>query len=228
MLPFHRYRKQRKAVIHCRYLRPRCRVTLFPGVANPSRKKECLMIKRRFLLTALSATALLAGAASLAPAASASQAAGPGPSTASTASPHPAPYSGTAAEADQGAPSITGGSVPLTACTPYVNGDTVHVSSGDASSHGWWLIGNCPNVKATVTNVLQEYFSDKTWRTQATNSGSVYPSLTGGSPGSANWVVARHACSGGTVPAGWRHAVIVNIGNGSSAYVGFANLPCRT
>jgi hypothetical protein len=149
-------------------------------------------------------------------------------STASTASPHPAPYPGTAAEADQSAPSITGGSVPLAACTPYVNGDRVHVSSGDASSHGWWIIGNCPNVKATVTNVLQEYFSDKTWRNQATNSGSVYPSLTGGSPGSANWVVARRACSGGTTPAGWRHAVIVTIGNGSSAYVGFANLPCRT
>jgi hypothetical protein len=195
------------------------------------------MIKRRFLLTALSATVLMAGAASLAPAASASQAAGPTVTlsggmvragSSAPASPQPAPYPGTAAEADQGAPSITGGSVPLTACTPYVNGDTVHVSSGDASSHGWWLIGNCPNVKATVTNVLQEYFSDKTWRTQATNSGSVYPSLTGGSPGSANWVVARHACSGGTVTAGWRHAVIVNIGNGSSAYVGFANLPCRT
>jgi hypothetical protein len=92
------------------------------------------------------------------------------------ASPHPAPYPGTAAQADQGIPSLTGGSAPLTACTPYVNGDTVHVSSGDASSHGWWLIGNCPNVKATVTNELQEYFSDKTWRTQATNSVSVYPS----------------------------------------------------
>jgi len=108
------------------------------------------------------------------------------------------------------------------ACTPYVDGDHAHVSSGDVSVHGWWYRNTCPNTKTTVYVGLQEYYSDGTWRTKATGSKYVYP---GG--GSANRAVARHVCES-VVTAGWRSYVIVHIGNGASAYTPAQNLACRT
>lgn len=110
-------------------------------------------------------------------------------------------------------------------CTPFAQGDNVHPSSGDASGHGWWTIGDggCPNEKAKVTVGLQEYFSDKTWHNEGSvGTASVYP---GG--GSANRAVARATCAS-TVPAGWRSYVIVAIGNGASGYTPAQNIACRT
>jgi hypothetical protein len=117
---------------------------------------------------------------------------------------------------------MTGSPAIPAACTPYVDGDYAHLSSGDVSAHGWWYQGTCPNTKTTVTIGLQEYYSDNTWRTKATGSAYVYP---GG--GSANRAVARHVCES-TVPAGWRSYVIVTIGTGASAYTAAQNLACRT
>jgi len=108
------------------------------------------------------------------------------------------------------------------ACTPYVDGDYAHVSSGDVSAHGWWYRNNCPNTKTTVYIGLQEFYSDGSWRTKATGSAYVYP---GG--GSGNRATARHICES-VVPAGWRSYVIVYIGNGASAYTAAQNLACRT
>jgi len=51
-------------------------------------------------------------------------------------------------------------------------------------------------------------------------SKNVYPGS-----GSANWANARATCQG-TGLAGWRSYVIVHIGTGASAYVGFQNLNC--
>ena len=110
----------------------------------------------------------------------------------------------------------------MAACSPYVDGDYAHVSSGDVSAHGWWYQGTCPNTKTTVTIGLQEYYSDGSWRTKATGSANVYP---GG--GSANRATARHVCES-VVPAGWRSYVIVTIGTGASAYTAAQNLACRT
>jgi hypothetical protein len=68
---------------------------------------------------------------------------------------------------------------------------------------------------------LQEYYSDKTWRTKATGSAYVWP---GG--GSANWATARRTCEN-TFVAGWRSYIIVYIGNGASAYTTGQNLACQ-
>ena len=133
---------------------------------------------------------------------------------------HPAPYP--AASADSSTDVVSGSIVPAAACTPYVDGDHAHVSSGDVSVHGWWYRNNCANTKTTVYVGLQEYYSDGTWRTKATGSKYVWP---GG--GSANRAVARHVCES-VVPAGWRSYVIVHIGNGASAYTPAQNLACRT
>lgn len=147
-----------------------------------------------------------------------------------SSSPVPSPYPGAVPATDPSAGAVLpvppsasiGGTVPATACTPYVDGDYAHVSSGDVSVHGWWYQGNCPNTKTTVTIGLQEYYSDGSWRTKATGSASVYP---GG--GSGNRATARHLCES-VVPAGWRSYVIVTIGNGASEYTASQNLACRT
>jgi hypothetical protein len=137
--------------------------------------------------------------------------------------PQPAPYPGTGTGSSV-PPPIPGSLAPADACTPYVDGDYVHVSSGDASGHGWWYQGTCPNQKTVVTIGLQEYFSNGQWYDEGTlGTANVYP---GG--GSANRAVARVPCSGGVVPAGWRSYVIVTIGTGASAYTTAQNIACRT
>lgn len=145
--------------------------------------------------------------------------------------PVPAPYPGAAStlnpDADPVLPAppsapVTSSGTFLFGCTPYVQGDNVHVTSGQVSAHGWWYRGTCPNVKTTVYIGLQEYYSDNTWRTKATGSAYVWP---GG--GSSNWANARHVCES-TVPAGWRSYIVVYIGNGASAYKPALNLACRT
>jgi hypothetical protein len=140
----------------------------------------------------------------------------------SASQPHPAPYpgAGTAASAPLLGP-VTGGTFSPAACTPFVDGDFAHVSSGDVSAHGWWYQGDCANTKTTVTVGLQEYFSDGTWHDQGTpGQKSVYP---GG--GSANRAATRQVCDGVALAA-WRSYVIVGIGNGASAYTTAKNLNC--
>lgn len=137
-----------------------------------------------------------------------------------SSSPVPAPYPG-AGTGVPAPPTGPTGTAPAAACTPYVDGDTVHVTSGDISGHGWWYKNDCPNQKTTVTIGLQEYFSNGVWYNKGTvGSKKVYPN-----GGSANWANARDTCVG-TSLAGWRSYVIVTIGTGASAYVGFANRDC--
>jgi hypothetical protein len=154
----------------------------------------------------LAASGLLGGTASAATTAAA------------TLAPYPIPYPGTGTGSPAPPPIA-----PAAGCTPYVDGDYAHVSSGDVSAHGWWYQGTCANQKTVVTIGLQEYFSDKTWHNEGEpGTANVYP---GG--GSANRAVARVACAS-TVPAGWRSYVIVTIGTGASAYTTAQNIPCRT
>jgi len=82
--------------------------------------------------------------------------------------PYPIPYPG-AGTGSSVPPPIPVGQVAAAECTPFVDGDNVHVSSGDVSAHGWWYLGTCANQRTVVTIGLQEYFSDKTWH----NEGAV-------------------------------------------------------
>ncbi len=186
---------------------------------------------RVFGLVVAAAVVLSLGLAFTAPAAVATPPAPSGTAYASTAGPAsqptpvPAPYpypdSGSVPST---APVTSDGSVsPDTAasCTPYVDGDYVHVSSGDASAHGWWYRGSCANTKTTVTIYLYEYFSDGLWHWQGTGQAYVYP---GG--GSGNRATVRQICTG-TIPAGWRSLIVVKIGNGASAYTTAQNISCR-
>lgn len=158
----------------------------------------------------LGASGLLGGAASAAT------------TVPATTAPHPIPYPGTGT-GSSAPPPIPARQVPAAACTPYVDGDNAHVSSGDVSAHGWWYQGTCANQKTVVTIGLQEYFSDKTWHDEGTpGTKNVYP---GG--GSANRAATRVACAS-TVPAGWRSYVIVTLGTGASAYTDAQNIACRT
>jgi hypothetical protein len=141
---------------------------------------------------------------------------------------HPAPYPGVGTTSLAPATPVTSGgaiAAVAAACTPYVDGDNPHLSSGDVSAHGWWYRGSCANQKTTVYIGLQEFYSDGSWRTKATSSAYVWP---GG--GSGNRATARHVCES-VVPAGWRSYVIVRLGNGASANLpsaGGLNLACRT
>lgn len=106
------------------------------------------------------------------------------------------------------------GSTPVptapAACQPHAQGDPPHKSSGDASAHGWWTRGTCPNTRATVSIFLWELYSDGSWRLKASNSGSIYP---GG--GSGKRVTVRRTCENNLM-AGWSTTVSVSIGNGDS------------
>jgi hypothetical protein len=186
---------------------------------------------RKLLLALGGATSLTLMLAVPGTAALASTQSHPDFAAAASSSPVPAPYPGAVPAPNPGASAVLPAppSAPVTssptaaaACTPYVDGDYAHVTSGDVSAHGWWYRNNCPNTKTTVTIGLQEYYSDGSWRTKATGSAYVYP---GG--GSANWANARHICES-VVVAGWRSYVIVTIGNGASANTAAQNLACRT
>lgn len=154
----------------------------------------------------------------------------PDPAAAASSSAVPAPYPGAVPASNPGAgavlpapPSaaVTGIPAVAAACQPYVDGDYAHVTSGDASVHGWWYRNNCPNVKTTVYVGLQEFYSDGSWRTKATGSAYVY---AGG--GSSNRANARSTCQNGLL-TGWRSYIIVRIGNGASANTVGQNLDCR-
>jgi hypothetical protein len=116
--------------------------------------------------------------------------------------------------------------VQETGCQPQAKGDDVHVSSGQASGHGWWLMGNCTAVKAAVTTQLQEYFSNGSWVDEGTpQTEDVY---AGG--GSANRSTGRATCTGGTATTGWRSQVTADvIGQSglSQIYTPAQDIACR-
>jgi hypothetical protein len=98
-------------------------------------------------------------------------------------------------------------------CSPLARGDNVHISStppATASGHGWWLINDCTQVKATVTIQLQEYFSNGDWYNIGSPASKKVYGGTTKSPGSSNRVNARALCSG-TSLAGWRSVVTVTL-----------------
>jgi hypothetical protein len=100
----------------------------------------------------------------------------------------------------------------MTNCKPIANGDYVHVSSGQASGHGWWTQGTCTDPYATVAISLQELWtSDGTWH------GGYGPNSSTERPGSgsATRVTAKQTCKD-TSKRYWRSVVSVVLEDGSS------------
>jgi len=163
-------------------------------------------------------TAGLSGTASAATGGPAPHHSQPVPAPYPGAVPAPNPGAGAVLPAPPSAP-VTSSPAVAAACQPYVDGDYAHVTLGDVSAHGWWYQNNCPYVKTTVYMGLQEFYSDGSWRTKATNSAYLYP-------GKANKANVRDACQNGEF-TGWRSYIIVYIGNGASANTIGQNLYCR-
>lgn len=103
------------------------------------------------------------------------------------------------------APALAAGTDALL-CNFYTQGDYVHVSGTDASGHGWWTNVNCDATWAVVTVVLQEYYSDGTWRDKGSGSATV---RSGG--GSGNRATGRAGCNAGTALTGWRSVIDVDL-----------------
>jgi len=91
------------------------------------------------------------------------------------------------------------------ACSPIADGDGVHVSSGDASGHGWWKLGNCHASKATVSIVLQEFINGG-WRNRG--QGGQKTVFAGG--GSCCRATARATCLT-SATTNWRSHVDVSV-----------------
>jgi hypothetical protein len=103
--------------------------------------------------------------------------------------------------------------VPYLPCSPIADSSNVHISStppAAASGHGWWMINNCAQVKASLTIQLQEYFSNGKWYNIGSPGSGKYYGGTTGSPGSSNQVSTRVLCSN-TNQAGWRSVVTVKL-----------------
>jgi len=141
----------------------------------------------------------------------------------------PAPAPAGAMKSIYGTSSATSlGLAQRRSCSPTAKGDYVHISSTapqTASGHGWWLRNNCTAAKATVEIVLQEYFSDGSWRSRGQGGqATVYP---GG--GSGNRANARAVCQTKSV-TGWRSVVHVypvgESGSGSTTTAG-QDIACR-
>ena len=145
-------------------------------------------------LASLAALPTSAGASSPAPSASGR----------SATSGHFAPYPG-----GEAIPLTESGNITAGSCTYRQAIDDPHLSSGDASVHGWWLriSGTCPD-KANVDVYLQGYWCDIygcRWITVGSGSGDYY---AGG--GSGQRATARRTCSG-TSTVGWRGFVDVDL-----------------
>jgi hypothetical protein len=153
--------------------------------------------------------------------------AAPVPPHSRAAVPAPAPVG--AMESNHGtSPATSLGPARRSSCSPTAKGDYVHISSTapqTASGHGWWLRNNCTAAKATVEIVLQEYFSDGSWRSRGQGGqATVYP---GG--GSSNWANARAVCLTKNL-TGWRSVINVypvgESGSGSDTTAA-QNIYCR-
>ncbi|MFR9806433.1 hypothetical protein ACL02T_29715 [Pseudonocardia sp. RS010] len=110
-------------------------------------------------------------------------------------------------------------------CNFTTNGDYVHVSSGDASGHGWWVNGDCDTEYATVTVTLQEYFADGTWHDISEGEATV---LSGGGRGKR--ATARATCEDTSFMASWRTVVDVDlvgiIDDSTTLTTDYQDLPC--
>ena len=104
---------------------------------------------------------------------------------------------------------ISSVAVPQSGGTIKAVGDYVHVSTGQASGHGWWdyVSGTMPPNGVTVTVTLQVYMTLPVcpgYYSVSTAKGVVYRS--GG--GSGNRVTARATCAS-TTRKMWRSVVTV-------------------
>lgn len=142
----------------------------------------------------------------LAPTSAAATAPSSSVASTSTADGHFAPYPGGGSVT----PLVESGVITAGACKYRQAIDDPHISSGDASIHGYWkkYSGTCPS-KANVDTYLQAYWCDYLgcrFVTVASNSGDVYQ---GG--GSGKWVTARRHCSSTARLVGWRGFVDVDL-----------------
>lgn len=140
--------------------------------------------------------------------------------------PAPLPYDGAYSAEPGPLPSLPSDAPSaLAACVPFARTDNPHTSGGDVSQHGWWTKNTCRGPRAVVTIQLQEYYSDRTWRTKGSlGREHVYP---GGGRGQR--ATSRAACAS-PVPAAWRSLVTVATDDGgrASAYTVGINVACRT
>lgn len=90
-------------------------------------------------------------------------------------------------------------------CTPITISGIPHYSSGDVSAHGAWKKGECTNNYAVVDVILQEWYTDGTWRTKAADERTV---AAGGGRGRS--AVARAACDSNHKTS-WRSIVDVDV-----------------
>ncbi len=91
-------------------------------------------------------------------------------------------------------------------CTFYTRGDYVHVSSNQASGHGWWVNVNCRATWAVVTVQLQQYYSDGRWR----NIGTPGRATVRSGGGAGKRATGRVSCSSRSL-TGWRSVVDVDV-----------------
>lgn len=87
--------------------------------------------------------------------------------------------------------------------THYTHGDYVHITSGEASAHGWWTRGTTKATTAVVTVKLQAYSSYLGWHTVKTGQRTL-------SPGTGKRANARYACID-NVNTYWRSIVDVDL-----------------
>lgn len=108
-------------------------------------------------------------------------------------------------------------------CQPIARADNVHTSSGDASSHGWWLQGTCNSAAAQVGIALwMKWTSDGQWHQMASKIGTVAP---GG--GSGNRVTARATCKDGSTRTWHSTASVTLTGGGDTETSPNVSIPCR-
>jgi hypothetical protein len=133
----------------------------------------------------------------------------PAPRHSRAAVPAPLPATGTVNLAKETLSATRFQRGKLTSCTPVAKGDYVHISStppATASGHGWWDKGNCTATRAVVSIVLQEYFSDGSWRDRGQGGQGTY--RPGG--GASHRATARAVCQT-TTTTGWRSVVNVSV-----------------
>lgn len=114
-----------------------------------------------------------------------------------------------------------------TPCHPVAVGDYVHVSSGDASGHGWWEPGTCAGGTAYVCVQLQEDLGGS-WQWKGSGTCAYLPTPGGGS---GKRVTTRVTCAS-TEKTSWRSNVSVNYEGEElgidSIYTPAQSLACRT
>jgi hypothetical protein len=119
----------------------------------------------------------------------------------------------TASASNAGAAAVTP-NVSAGSCNYNGVADYPHVTNGEASVHGYWVVlsGTCPST-AKVTADLQALACSSlfgcTWITQDTRSGTYTPGS-----GTGHWATPHKTC-GSTATVGWRGRVDVDLTNWS-------------